>query len=52
MPRDSFHSMQEGWKLRIQGLFDGSFGAKEKVGGVMSQGWKETPGRTSHGGWG
>lgn len=33
MPRDSFHSMQEGWKREIQGLFD-ELRAKEKVGGV------------------
>lgn len=32
MPRDSFHSMQEGWKREIQGLFD-ELRAKEKVGG-------------------
>lgn len=31
MPRDSFHSMQEGWKREIQGLFD-ELRAKEKVG--------------------
>lgn len=30
MPRDSFHSMQEGWKREIQGLFD-ELRAKEKV---------------------
>lgn len=29
MPRDSFHSMQEGWKREIQGLFD-ELRAKEK----------------------
>lgn len=33
MPRDSFHSMQEGWKREIQSLFD-ELRAKEKVGGV------------------
>lgn len=32
MPRDSFHSMQEGWKREIQGLFD-ELRAKEKVRG-------------------
>lgn len=30
MPRDSFHSMQEGWKREIQDLFD-ELRAKEKV---------------------
>lgn len=44
MPRDSFHSMQEGWKREIQGLFD-ELRAKEKVGG--SRGWKGTPGSAS-----
>lgn len=33
MPRDSFHSMQEGWKREIQGLFD-ELRAKEKVRGI------------------
>jgi hypothetical protein len=33
MPRDSFHSMQEGWKREIQGLFD-ELRAKEKVRGM------------------
>lgn len=33
MPRDSFHSMQEGWKREIQDLFD-ELRAKEKVGRV------------------
>lgn len=33
MPRDSFHSMQEGWKREIQGLFD-ELRAKEKVSGL------------------
>lgn len=37
MPRDSFHSMQEGWKREIQGLFD-ELRAKEKVGGVAVPG--------------
>lgn len=37
MPRDSFHSMQEGWKREIQGLFD-ELRAKEKVGGVRVSG--------------
>lgn len=37
MPRDSFHSMQEGWKREIQGLFD-ELRAKEKVGGVSVPG--------------
>lgn len=32
MPRDSFHSMQEGWKREIQSLFD-ELRAKEKVPG-------------------
>lgn len=52
MPADSFHSMQEGWKREIQGLFD-ELRAKEKVGGVAGlQGWKETPGRDAlYGGW-
>lgn len=37
MPRDSFHSMQEGWKREIQSLFD-ELRAKEKVGGVRARG--------------
>lgn len=44
MPRDSFHSMQEGWKREIQGLFD-ELRAKEKV----RAGEVETP--TLGGGW-
>lgn len=40
MPRDSFHSMQEGWKREIQGLFD-ELRAKEKVGRL--QGHKMGP---------
>lgn len=42
MPRDSFHSMQEGWKREIQGLFD-ELRAKEKVGGVRVPGLEEPP---------
>lgn len=30
MPQDSFHSLQEDWKLEIQGMFD-ELRAKEKV---------------------
>ena len=32
MPQDSFHSLQEDWKLEIQDMFD-ELRAKEKVGG-------------------
>lgn len=42
MPRDSFHSMQEGWKREIQGLFD-ELRAKEKVGGVRVPGLEGDP---------
>lgn len=38
MPRDSFHSMQEGWKREIQGLFD-ELRAKEKVGRMGDTRW-------------
>lgn len=48
MPRDSFHSMQEGWKREIQGLFD-ELRAKEKVGGVSVRGRKEGDTRVSSG---
>lgn len=30
MPQDSFHSLQDGWKLEIQNMFD-DLRAKEKV---------------------
>lgn len=43
MPRDSFHSMQEGWKREIQGLFD-ELRAKEKVG-VRVQGLEGDAGK-------
>lgn len=34
MPQDSFHSLQEDWKLEIQDMFD-ELRAKEKVcGGI------------------
>lgn len=32
MPQDSFHSLQEDWKLEIQDMFD-ELRAKEKVRG-------------------
>jgi mitogen-activated protein kinase kinase kinase 9 len=38
MPRDSFHSMQEGWKREIQGLFD-ELRAKEKVRRMGDKRW-------------
>lgn len=44
MPRDSFHSMQEGWKREIQGLFD-ELRAKEKVGGVGVTGLERDAGK-------
>lgn len=44
MPRDSFHSMQEGWKREIQGLFD-ELRAKEKVGGVGVSGLEGNAGK-------
>lgn len=47
MPRDSFHSMQEGWKREIQGLFD-ELRAKEKVEVPIGKG-KEVPPRSSWG---
>ncbi|VFV23132.1 low quality protein: mitogen-activated [Lynx pardinus] len=48
MPRDSFHSMQEGWKREIQGLFD-ELRAKEKVGGVGVTGLEREAGKCLHG---
>lgn len=44
MPRDSFHSMQEGWKREIQGLFD-ELRAKEKVGGARVPGLEGDAGK-------
>lgn len=50
MPRDSFHSMQEGWKREIQGLFD-ELRAKEKVGGhEVGKKRREVPPRFPWGG--
>lgn len=52
MPRDSFHSMQEGWKREIQGLFD-ELRAKEKVGGhEVGKERREVPPRFPWGGAG
>lgn len=51
MPRDSFHSMQEGWKREIQGLFD-ELRAKEKVGGVAVPGVEGDTGKGRLTEWG
>lgn len=39
MPQDSFHSLQEDWKLEIQDMFD-ELRAKEKVGATA---WINVP---------
>lgn len=36
MPQESFHSLQEDWKLEIQDMFD-ELRAKEKVKGLSVQ---------------
>lgn len=43
MPQDSFHSLQEDWKLEIQDMFD-ELRAKEKVrgNGCLLEGRRET----------
>ena len=43
MPLESFHSLQEDWKLEIQHMFD-DLRTKEKVkAGVRWEGWSKIP---------
>lgn len=41
MPQDSFHSLQDDWRLEIQGMFD-ELRAKEKVCVCLGRGGVET----------